>query len=940
MRTASTRFAPRAGRLFLAAVLAALAGLLAAPVRAQIADAVLETVVSDQSRAALPGVTVTVIRPDTGYQQTAVTDELGVARFVALPPGAYTAKLELSGFTTVEQGGLTLRVGQTLRIEVQMGIAQLAETVNVVGEAPLVDVFKTDSSTNVVPEQIEMLPVQDRDVQRLAFLAPGVQRERGAFRFVTGGPVLGAGGNASQSTIMVDGVDFTDPTLGLARARFSQDAVSEFRVITNRFDTEIGGSAGGALSIVTKSGTNTLGGSAFAFFRDDALRAKGEFEQDKVDYSRQQWGGSIGGPLVRDRTHFFASFEQINEDNLTLFRPGGAFTSLADDLPLPVDQTLLFAGVDHRFSDTQLLRTKFVYERYRQENFRVGGVAAESYGIALGRDNYNFTATHNWTVSNVSVNQFSFSFGQRKFDEANNSPAVAEWFSQGNTLQTGGNITGVQDDTGHILEFRDTFYTRVGAGRWAADLKFGGGWQAVTDEWDFPVYPTGLLLYATDTRAVPIAYAGATGSGLSKIDTNLISGFAQADLRPSARVTINLGLRYDIDTDGNNPDFTSPLQPEARGQDTNNLQPRAGFSWDVAGDGRHVVRGGVGMFTGRFLLVPGHVELQQNGYTGRIIQQRVNGLLFGLPPAFWLDPANPTTTGIPLARDANRIDDTLVSPWATQATVGYTVKLGDTGLFADFEGIYVKGDEEIVIRDLNWSGNGAPGCNVAAANCRPNKTFNQINAYTNNGRSEYKAFVASVNGTIAGGHLITSSFTVADKKNIADDFSPEFPFGYPNDPADMEAEWGRSRSDERYRFVASGVFRLPWRFTVAPIFEYGSGQPWNERLGYDYNGDGKNSDRPAGVPKYDSDGPDFISMNLRVTYGLPLGARARADLVAEAFNLFNRVNYDVTSVQGGQYLSGPTLQNPALAPVANPRFGQYTATLPPFEAQLGVRFVF
>jgi hypothetical protein len=909
------------------------------PARAQVADAVIEVLAQDQSQAILPGVTVTVTRPDTGFSRTDVTDATGMARFVALPPGTYTVTVALAGFTTVTQEGVTLRVGQTARLAVTLAVAQVAETVNVVATVPLVDVYKTDSSTNIVPEQIEALPVIDRDFQRLAFLAPGVQRERGAFRFITGGPVLGAGGNASQATILVDGVDFTDPTLGLARARFSQDAISEFRVITNRFDTEIGGSAGGALSIVTRSGTNDVRGTAFAFFRDEALRAKGKLEAQKNDYSRQQFGASVGGPVARDRTHFFASFEQINEDNIALFRPGGAFAARAADVPVPVDQSLVFGGLDHRINDNQNLRARFVYERYRQENFRVGGVADESYGIRLARDNYNATVTHSWTVSSASLNQLSFQAGQREFDEKNNSEAMAEWFSQGNTLQTGGNITGVQNDTGRILELRDTFFTRVGAGRWAADLKFGGGLQWVRDDWDFPVYPTGLMLYVTDTRQLPLAFAGATGSGRSVIETTLVSGFAQADLRPSPRVTLNLGVRYDLDTEGNNPDFTSPLMPNPRGRDTNNVQPRAGFSWDLNGTGAHVIRGGVGVFTGRFLLVPAHVERQQNSFTGRVIQQRVNGALLGLP-AFALDPANPSTTGLPLPKDANRIGDTLVSPHAVQATAGYTLKLGATGLFADFEGIYVKGDDEIVIRDLNWRGNGDPRCTASAAACRPITTLNQINAYTNDGRSEYKAFVMALNGTIAGGHLVTASLTVADKKNIADDFSPEFPFGYPNDPADIEAEWGRSRADERYRFVMSGVFRLPFRLTVAPIFEYGSGQPWNQRLGYDFNGDGKNSDRAPGVKKYSADGPNYASLNLRVTYGLPIGARSRVDLVAEAFNLFNRTNFDVNSVQGGEFLSGPTLQNPAAPSVPNPRFRQYTATLPPFEAQLGVRLSF
>ena len=922
-----TRFARRARWALVATLLLALTPT--PPATAQIADAVLEVLVVDETDQVLPGVTVTIVRPDTGYQQIGVTDTQGFARVVALPPGSYVIKIELSGFTTVDQGGITLRVGQTLRVSVKMRVAQVAETVNVVGEAPLVDVYKTDSSTNIVPEQIEALPVAGRDFQRLAYLAPGVQRERGGFRFITNAPVIGAGGNASQAVIMVDGVDFTDPVLGLARARFSQNAISEFRVISNRFDSEIGGSAGGALSIVTKSGTNQFSGSAFAFFRDDALRAKSEFEAKKNDYGRQQFGFAIGGPIVRDRTHFFGSFEQINEDNIALFRPGGAYASLADDIPVPLDQSLFYVGLDHRFTGSQNLRAKFMYEIYRQENFRVGGVNDESTGMNLDRDNWNFTATHSWTMNPTSLNQLSVQAGRRKFDEPNNSSEVTRSFSAATTLTTGANIVGDQTDTGDIFEVRNTFFTRLGSGKWAQDLKIGGAWQHVEDTWNFPVYPRGWLLYGTDNPALPpLLYFYGEGSGESTITTDLWSFFIQDDFRPLPTLTINVGLRYDLDTDGNNPDFTSPLQPEARGRDTNNWQPRAGFSWDVTGTGRHVVRGGVGLFTGRYLLIPAHGELQQNSYTGWIIQQRASVAAFGL----LIDPNNPKNTGFPLPKDATRIADELASPWATQLTGGYTFKIGDSGLFADFEGIYVKGDDEIIVRDTNWRGNGVPGG-------RPNTTRNQINTYTNEGHSEYKAFVMSLNGTLKGGHVVTASFTVADKKNINDDFSPTLT-EYPNDPADIEAEWGRSRADERYRFVASAVFRMPLGFTIAPIFDYGSGQPWYRRLGYDRNGDGKFSDRPDGVARNSEEGPSFSTVNLRVIYRVPVGERAGLDLIAEAFNLFNTDNFEVNSVQNAEFLSGPTPAAPNTPLVRNPRFRQYIDTLPPFEAQLGVRFTF
>ncbi len=329
--------------------------------------------------------------------------------------------------------------------------------------------------------------------------------------------------------------------------------------------------------------------------------------------------------------------------------------------------------------------------------------------------------------------------------------------------------------------------------------------------------------------------------------------------------------------------------------------------------------------------MPAHSELQRNSYSGYITQQRVNGALIGFP-TLALDPNNPQNTGIALPYDATRIDDELVNPFATQFTAGYAVRLWNTGLYADFEGIYVKGDDEIVLQDQNWPGNGVAGG-------RPDKTRTFIDTYTNKGRSEYKAFVSSINGTIKGGHVVSASFTVADKKNIEDDFSPAIS-DYPNDPANLEAEWGRSRGDERYRFVASAVLRLPARFTLAPIFSYGSGQPWNYRLGYDRNGDGRNSDRPDGTPRFSEEGPNYMGFDVRLTYGLPLGSRAKVDLIAEAFNLINRTNYDVNFLQNNEYLTGPTPTAPATALVKNPNFKTYTATLPPFEAQLGFRVTF
>ncbi len=892
---------------------------------AQINTADLSVVVLDAQNVPLPGVTVDVTQAETGLSRSATTDVDGAVRVAALPPGSYVMKFSLAGFNPLEEK-IVLRVGQVARLTATM-TQVTGDAIVVAGEAPVVDVTRMDTSSSVVPEQIAELPVPSREFEKLAFITPGVQRERGGFRFITNSPVIGSGGNASQSTIMVDGVDFTDQALGLSRARFSQDAIREFRVINNRFDTELGGSSGGALSVITKSGSNAVAGSAFGFYRGDSLRTQGEFETGEQDFTRYQAGFTLGGPIAQDKTHYFLSYEYIDEANIALFRPQGAYVSLAEDINHPFTQHLGLLSLDHAFSDNTNLQFKAVYDRYREENFRVGGVADESSGMQLNRDNWNFTAGHTWVIAEDKLNTINLQFGQKKFDEPNNSNAMAQYFSSGNTLITGANIVGDQTMTGEYLELRDTF--RLYAGK--HELKFGGSVQWIEEDWYYPVIPYGQLQWLTDTTTVPFLYNYAVGEPQLLIDTTLYGLFVQDDWRATPSFTLSLGLRYDYDTDGNNPDFTHPLSPEQRSVDSDNYQPRVSFLWDIGGNGSSVLRGGGGIFTGRYLLVPGFVEQQQNGVTGRTIYTRVNGLFFNLPPAFWLDPNNPQSTGVLLAPNIALLESSLKAPEATQASLGFTQKLGDSGLYAALDGIWVEGDNEIILRDVNFGGNANP--------VRPNKSYTMINVYTNEGRSEYKALIASLNGTLKGGHLITASFTWADKKNISDDFSPN-PLDYPSDPADIEAEWGRSRADERYRIILSGVFRLPWQITLAPIYEYGSGQPWNPRRGFDYNGDLRNSDREPGVEKYSEDGPDYNNFSLRITKSFRLGDAGSFDLIVEGFNLLDSTNYDPDSISSGKYLRGPTILNPSAAYVENANYGKPLATLPPREIQLGLRFVF
>jgi hypothetical protein len=911
----------------LATVLVLLAGL---PSQAQVNTSTIEVQTVDDSDSGLPGVTVQVTNTDTGLSRTSVTDAGGVAVFPGLPAGPYTVSPSLEEFASVEQP-IVLRVGQTQRLRIGMRL-QVSKTITVTAEAPVVDVYKSDASTNIVPEQIKNLPVPDRDFQNLAFIAPGVQRERGGYRFIDDAPLIGSSGNASETAIIVDGVDFTDQALGLSRARFSQDAIGEFRVINNRFDTEIGSSAGGALSVITKSGTNDVHGSAFVFYRDDNLRETGALETGSQDFSRQQLGFTVGGPITLDRTHYFLSMEYIEEDDIALFRPQGpVYGDLARDIAHPFDQLLFLASLDHNISISHNLQFRAVYEDFNEENFRVGGTADESSGMKKLRENWNLSGAHTWMVADNKLSELRMQIGEKTFEEPANSDQLSEWFTFGTTLVTGANIIGDQVMEGEYLSVQDTYHWYLGGTGVSHDIKTGLSVSMVNEFWHYPLLPRDWVLYASDDRTLPFQYNYFIGDTDLEADTTIFGLFFQDDIRLSSNLTFSLGLRYDYDSDANNPDFDQIGHELVgdRSADDNNFQPRIGFTWDVSGNGADVVRGGAGLFTGRYLLVPALIEQQQNGITG-VWLQRLNGLFLGLGPEFFLDINDPRNTGVLLAPNITLLEDGLEAPEALQASLGYTRRLGESGLYLDIEGIYSEGDNEIIIRDTNFGGNALP--------LRVNPNYAQINQYTNEGHSEYTALIVAVNGTVGNGHLIACNATWADKKNIADDFSPALT-NYPSDPADIEAEWGRSRADEQLRVVLSGVFRLPWNLTVAPIYIYGSGQPWNRRRGNDYNFDGRTSDRLPGVERNSEDGPEYQTFNLRLTWSPPVGG-GNMEVILEAFNLFNRTNYDVNSVDSAEFLAGPTVVDPTATLIPNPNFGNYSATLDPREIQIGLRYTF
>ncbi len=900
--------------------------VLPAAVMAQVDSAMLVLRAVDADDTPLAGVAVVLRSERTGAERTAITDEGGRATIPALPPGAWQLSASRGGSQTITDQPLELLVGQTVHLRLVLQTVA-SGSVTVSGELPMVDLYRADVSTNIVPEQIENLPIPDRQFDRLALLAPTVQPDPALFFGRTGTPVLGPAGSAWSNTYLLDGIDITNPGNGLPIVAISPDAIREFRVISQGFDAEIGLSPGGALSVVTHSGGNQLGGSVYGFYRADGLRARGALEQESGDFTRYHVGFTLGGAIVPDRSHFFVAFEHVNDDTVALYRPGGDFTGQDEDVPHVTESTLALLSLDHAFTGSSSGFATLFYNRGEVENDQVGGVADESWGWSSKGDTVMLLVGHTWLRDADRLNELRALVHVQDSSAPLNSSEVGEWFSSGTTRQTGAHLGGTADVGDTNVRFQDTLH-------WQAphdhQLRSGlsyqhSNWRVTADR-----YEHGLLVYVGDTRDLPLVYFYGVGSSTVDLETDAIGLFIQDDWRVNTNLTVGLGLRYDLELGANNSDFEHPLVGR-RTNDTDNLQPRISLVWDISGTGRTIVRGGAGRYTGRFLVFPAIWELQYNGISGRQLYTRVS-----IPgnPILIDDPEN---SGYRPPPDISLLVDNLEAPESTQANLGLSHRLGGSGLVLEVDALWAEGRKELVYRDTNWKGNDDPCNDDPSVGCRFDPSYSAIDRYTNEGRSRYRALSLGLSGTLRGGHLLSASLTISDKKNVMDDALTNVK---PSDSADVEGEWGRSSTDERLRLVLNGIFRLPWGLTLAPVYEYGSGRPWTVLVGYDANGDSSPFDRPPEHDRNDQDGPRFSQLSLRLTKAVRLGRGNRLDLIVEVFNVFNTTNYDVSSVDGAQYFQRFNRTTGQLEIHENTRFGSYTATLPPREIQLGLRYVF
>ena len=434
-------------------------------------------VVTDKTGAAVTGATVTATNTGTNAERKTTTNAAGEYRFDLLSVGNYQIRVDAPGFSTAQVSGLELLVGTTLASNVPLKPGDVSQTVQVSSGNQLIDPEKTDISTAVTPRQIEDLPLNGRDFANLAILAPGVKQVDSYDPTKNRYAVYAVNGSTGRNTnTTVNGIDNKDNTVGGAVMQLPLEAVQEFNISPDRFSAANGRSEGAALNVVTKTGTNEFHGSLYGFFRSQAIQTNNYFaekgNQPKPDYSRQQYGGSFGGPIRKDKDFGFFAYEGLRERSSLSVNPV-SFAELSlvaqaakanpglfqvapqpsNTIPTPFDEKRYNGRIDHDFSPTEKGFLSYTAQDNKSQNDQSNAQADLTEGNFTINDLILTNATLTSVLSPRLVNTFAvgFQYWNNLIDSTNRAPYFL--FPDGTSFGT--NINVPQKSSQHKFQFRD-----------------------------------------------------------------------------------------------------------------------------------------------------------------------------------------------------------------------------------------------------------------------------------------------------------------------------------------------------------------------------------------------------------------------------------------------------------------------------------------------------
>ncbi len=972
----------------LAAVLA-LAWSLPALAQSQAAGGAIEGTVTDESGAVLPGASVVVKNPSTGLTRETTTDAEGVFRAPLLPVGGYEITVTLSGFATTKRPDLVLNIGQTLDIDIVLKVASAQEEITVTADAPLLETTRTQQSSTVNDRSVSNLPVNGRNFIDFVLTTPGVTRD------VRLGDISFAGQRGTLNSLVIDGADNNNTFFGQALGRtgsgrapyqFSQDAVQEFQVNRNAYSAEYGRAGGAVINVVTKSGTNDFHGSVFEFFRDKNLNANSWANKianrDRSPFRVNQFGASVGGPIVKDKAFFFVSYDgqrntipnlidlSTNLAGITVptdpDTTAGLATleSKAQDWERTQDQDVFLAKLDWQLDNKHRLSVRYNHQNFTGANFENGGPtnSEEHTGASIVR-----TRTLNASLSSVFqsnlFNELRVQYARdQEPGEANSADPEAQVRQSGRTILTiGRNFFSPRETTIKRFQVSDSVTWIRGRHAWKAGADylhdsilnfFPGNFSGV--------YTFNSIADFNRRRAASYVQAfpgGGTTGPETKPDIDEFAFFVQDEWKPRKDLTLSLGLRYDLQSfaqpEVRNPDpqlVAAGIDTSVVKTDKNNFGPRLGLAWSP--NDRTVVRAGYGLFYGRTPSIMVGTAHSNNGINVQTVT--FTGALVPTYPTIL--PALPT--GVTLPRPTIFVfDPDYENPEVHQASAGVEYGLTkDVSFGASY--MFVAGRKLSRSTDINI---GPPvsvnvpistGGSVAVDRypTRPFSSFARIIQFEGTAESTYNGVTLELKKRFSGKLQASLAYTLGKVEDTKPDQTAVVPGGsddakFASDPGNFAADDAAGDNDQRHRVVFSGYWDMSyWRessgvtkallggWSMSWIASIGSGQPYSEAVTNDLNGDGNTrNDIVPGSRNSHTPETTYV-IDARLSKRIPLGKKVNLDVIGEAFNLLNSTN--ILTQRNGFY----TFSNGILTPQAS--FGTDLSAGDPRIVQLAAKITF
>jgi hypothetical protein len=1017
----------------------------ATAMQAQTPTSTVSGIVKDSQGAVLQGAAVQFTNTAQGTTREGVTNPNGAYSIPDLTPGEYRAEVSSTGFATAQYSGIVLEAGRTFTLDATLAPASQVTTVNVTAASQSVDLAQSMLQGQITESTIGSIPLNGRNFLELAYLIPG-NRPAPTFDPTKTNTleVSSAGGFGRGGNITIDGGDNNDEVVGGTLSNLPEDSIGEFQIATARFTAEVGRSGNSIINIISRSGSNTYHGSAFLFERNrnlQALPATFGAGQRKPPFDREQYGGSVGGPLFRDKAWWFSSAEFRDQNSSIQTGTRDFTTNTINDTAAaaPLRDFLLSNRVDYQLNGANRLSGRYSLNR-STDTAQASASSETPLSTAAERQNslnrFNSVEAA-WTsvLSPSKANEISYHYDNfyndippykgaaPLTDPAQNLPSELIFPD----LADGANFNLPQETFLTRNQLRDSFTLALGKHA----LKLGAEFQHYTAHGIINPFGNGTVILVSDfgfadlngdgainDLDIPIAVAiHSTGPvvpvPIPQVGDSYAAFFVQDDWRARPNLTFNLGLRWEYDSDltGTSsdhdpcPNLTSiPTQPCVwmanvidlkKHPDTKDFGPRVGFIYDPLGKGKTVLRGGYGIYYDRIILESGAEERVQND-RALAVQQYAGSVCTNpnipAPPSLGLCfapgssfvPGSPTIAS-PFSGPHQTGGVGIIAmgpgshhPLYQQFSLGLQQELANEWLISA-DGLHVFGERELIgslLRTTNSTSPdiSCPGSSVPCTITDPvTGISDNITLIQSGAKSWYDGLLVSVAhreskiGKV--GYQYNLSYTLSKNFDYSDDDQ------LTNNNADeqvnliegtsgLRKEKGYALTDERHRLTFYGEARLPYGFSLAPIYTYGSGVPANPFLpSTAINGasgarlpllprnalgrEVKNSDQlnalinqwnalpacpgaypcNAGgpiniVPSHVSFSSPFSSFDLRLRKQFSFGERYSLSLIGEGFNLANQVNIrgsNTANFSGRNISIGPCQQKTQEDCVNNPQ---------------------